>query len=690
MLFKNTAGILRITCAISILLTSAALASASWGFEEGFTYGVRFTAEFSEEELVFHQVAGYDLITLRDASVTSELGKPVLPVQMIRVAIPAGTRAVDVHGAPLHSVKIPGSFNVIPGQQPVSTREERPQTLIEPDREFYNSKQSFPSELALLDHQSDLAGQEIAWIRIYPLQYLPEEKSLVFHDLIEVTVRCRENASGMIGNGYNKFPESQRRHYQEMLEALVINPNDIELYPPSQGASFILPPGDFEHVVITSEEFAEDFQPLVEWNTKKGVKDTVVTVSWIYDNYTGPGDTLKIRQFIIDANSNWGTMYFLLGGGNSTVPFAYRYYYGSYPSQITPSDQYYSDFDDDWTHDVYVGRASAEESYQATVFVNKVLKYEKDPPLTDYPLDILLIGMDADASTPFEDLKETIYGYIPSSFNVTKVYDSDSGNHRDDVIAALNAGQNLVNHADHSGETIMGTGWLNHGLYIDNAYVDYLNNDDRMSIIVSWGCLANAMDFDPMDCIAEHFVIMNSNEAGVAFTGNTRMSYYSVGDPETLSGQLDRDWWQGVFIHDQNELGKALVWSKLQFNEGEAWEKHCEWTFNLLGEPSMPIWLDTPADMDVTHQSSMPVGIHEFIVEVTDGIDPLEGARVCIMKKTEVYEVAYTGPSGEATFFVEFSSPGTMDVTVTAPDFLPYEGVCRITPPIHKIPIPRW
>jgi hypothetical protein len=146
-----------------------------------------------------------------------------------------------------------------------------------------------------------------------------------------------------------------------------------------------------------------------------------------------------------------------LGGENETVPFAYRTYY----QQNTPSDQYYSDFDEDWSHEVFVGRVSAGSSSEVTTFVNKVLKYEKYPPLSDYPQKALLIGMDLDDYTHAEYLKETIDGYLPVGFNVTKVYASHLSNHRSAVINALNAGQKLVDHGDHANESARGTGWVN-------------------------------------------------------------------------------------------------------------------------------------------------------------------------------------------------------------------------------------
>jgi hypothetical protein len=406
-----------------------------------------------------------------------------------------------------------------------------------------------------------------------------------------------------------------------------------------------------------------------------------VTPGWIYRHYDGPGDTLQIRQFVMDAASSWGTMYFLFGGEHESVPFAYRVLH----EEDVPSDQYYSDYDDDWTHEVFVGRVPVGSVTQVENFVDKVLTYERNPPLGGYALNVLLLGFDLDASTPCELLKEDIAGYIPGRFSVTRVYDSDDSNHYDDAVEALDAGQNLVNHADHCGTTIMGVGSVNHGLLLSIWDVGFMQNDDRTSIVVSMGCWPNAMDQE--DCIAEHFVVYNPGQAGVAYCGNTRTGIYYIGVPDGLSCQLDRDWWRGLFQENQRRLGEIMNWTKHQFPTGEpgmSYKRHCEWTFSLLGEPEMPIWLDTPGDLDVSHPARVPPGSETVVVVVGDGGVPVEDATVCLWKRGEVYEVGHTGTTGEAAFDITTVSPGEMSVTVTAPDYLPYEGSCQVLPPHHR------
>lgn len=646
-------------------------------------YELRYVVQSREADLLFGEFEGYDVVTLRGAGSTLDVGKPVLPFQTIRFAIPPGMEAVDVRARALNSLEIPGSFQLMPSQPPARTSQKNPRERIQPDDRIYRSALPYPGTLATLDHEADLAGQAIAWVSVYPLRYLPARKKIVLHDLIEVTLLCKAGGtkSTVPGERYHLFTEKQRAGYEETIRTLVVNPHDVVLDPPMAGRSPVLPLGIYEHVVITSIAYASSFSPLVDWHTQKGLRDTVVTTGWIYENYEGPGSELKIRQFVIDASSNWGTLYFLMGGETSVVPFGYRTYQG----ESTPSDQYYSDYDDDWAHEVYVGRASIQSTGQVDTFVDKVLTYEKNPPLTDYPLNVLLIGMDLDSSTPCEDLKETIAGYIAPEFNVTKTYDSDATNHRTETINALNTGANLVNHADHSSSSVMGLGSVHHGWYLSQSDVDALVNDDKLSIVISTGCWPNAMDTE--ESISERFVIYNAGQAGVAFTGNTRSGWYSPGAPESLSGQLDREWWEGVFQYGQGDLGHALVWSKHNFPQAMNVMKHCEWTFNLLGEPAMPIWLEVPRDLSVSHPDSIFTGRRDFRVLVQDESGPIEGALVCLMKEGDVYEVGTTDSDGEVVLTVRSSSSGALTVTVTAGNHLPYEGTSWVSQNRSLVPV---
>jgi hypothetical protein len=638
-------------------------------------FSVSYTARFSQSDFSFERMNDYDQVSLKDGDWLSELGKPMLPSKEIKIALPAGMAVQSVQVVNFTEEQFPGEYNIYPAQPPLTTNESSSSAdFIPPDQQTYSSSQPYPAEMCRFVNQTDLAGQSMAVVEIFPLRYVPLQKKLTYCSSLTIEI---DGTDGYVCGDYlsPNVSENDRRNYEQMVKGMVKNPESVQLVSSLKMSTTVLPSGGpFAHVIITSSGYASAFQPLVDWHNQKGVKDTVITTAWIYANYTG-ADTQKVRAFIMDAAANWGTSYFLIGGENETVPFAYRLYY----SESTPSDQYYSDYDNDWTNEVFVGRASAGSTIEVTTFVNKVLKYEKDPPRTDYPLDVLLVGMDVDASTHEEVMKDSIDRIIPDRFNVTKVYDSQTSNHRTATINALNAGQNLVNHADHSNIDVLGTGDYHHGWGVYSSDIDALTNDNQLCILVSLGCLPNRMDAN--DCIAEHFVLYNPNQAGVAFTGNTRNGLFYSGQPYSLSAGLDKEWWVSLFSRNMSHLGQTLADAKHHFANTDNYMKHCEWEFNLLGEPEMPIWTDSLDSFTVTCSVTVPMGSSSFPVHVENATakSPVNQAYVCLWKDNDVYQTAYTNANGDATLTPSPSSSGTMYVTVTVPNYVPSQKMVDVS-----------
>jgi len=651
---------------------------------------VRHTIELSLSDISFDHLQDYDFVRLSGGDYLNTAGEPMLPAFEIRIALPSGMAAqsVKVTGSTLEPID--GEFNIMPAQPALRVGKSLDDVVfVSPDPATYSSDQPYPVSPVTLVRQMDLAGQAMAAVRVCPFVYVPSEKKLSFYRSLTVVV------SGVDGYECGDYlpanvSEKDRSGYEAKVKDMVVNAESVTLAASPYGAQKLaLPPGGpFAHVIITSEANEPYWAPLVEWHTKKGVRDTVITTTYIYANYSGSDNQAKLRSFVIDAHDNWGTLYFLIGGENNTVPFEYR----SYEGDNIPSDEYYGDYDDDWVYEVYVGRVSAEGSTQISCFINKVLKYETDPPLDDWALNACLLGMDLTLAseppyytlTASEDLKKTIdNSYIPARFNVTEVYDSESSNHKTEFISALNAGQNLVNHSDHSSPTVMGTGDRNHYSYLTVNNVNSLTNDGRLCNVFSLGCDPNEMDHS--DCISEYFVIYNSQQGGVSFTGNTRSGWFYVGDAASLSGMLDLYWWRGLLVFEQYRLGEALAWAKANCPHYSGWY-YVQWTLNLLGDPEMPVWTDSIKTLVVSHPATFPTSGATFDVHVEDSDgSPVNFAYACLWKGDEIYETGYTDPLGDVSLTVGPASHGDMFVTVTAQNFVPYQGTSEATgnlPPV--------
>ncbi len=679
---KNHCLIIAIVVSISLGLSSAV----------GAFHQTSVTIITETDMLRFDRWQNFDLVRLEGAQLVGRPGEPALPARQLHIAIPAGHQALSVTVRPVDSRELPGSYRLLPGQPPRPLDGGPHPPFVEPDTEIYASSAFYPAELGRLIRQTDLAGQQMAVISLSPLQYLPAAGRLILHRELEVTV---ETAPGRASRErYARFTDRQRRIYEDMVSKMVVNPNDVRIDPPRTAASKSLPAGQFDHVIITSSGLAGYFDDLVEWHNRRGLRDTVVTTDWIDANYTGD-DTTRVRNFIIDAHGSWGAMYFLLGGEENIVPFCYRQYVTQLPYPETPpSDTWYADYDDDWTWEVFVGRISAGYALEFNRIIGKILKYEQNPPLEDYILEALFIGMDYDSTMFGEDMKEEVALDVPPRFTINKVYDSQITHHLNAIIAHLNAGQHLVNHADHCNWYAMGAGWTNHGWLLQGPDVDALTNTDRFSNVVAEGCWPAAMP--ESDCMAEHFLFHNVHDGGgVSFCGNTRVGYTDGATQTMGSSAMERGWWKALMVENLFHVGEMVAWAKHQHDQdlppSDNYWKHCEWQFVLAGDPAMPIWTDAPESLDVTHPGTVPGGSSSFAVHVGSGGGDVDSAYVCLWKSGEVYLTGYTDAGGDVSFAPAPATAGSLHVTVTKQNCLPYRGSSQVTeaapPPVTDLSI---
>jgi hypothetical protein len=626
--------------------TPAALAQAGTDSQ---TFEVQCTATLSDGALSFGHALGYDTVSLPDGGFLVETGKPMLPTQLLYVALPADMAVTGVRVVEARTMELSGQYRLLPAQPP--RRLSDPMTdasFVPPDPAIYRSRGIYPPQAATLMGQCDLAGQAMAVVQLCPLQYIPADGRLILCTSMTLVL---EGVSGYACGDYlpTHVSETARDYLENTVATLVVNPSD--------------------------------FQPLADWKTKKGMPANIVTTTWIYANYTG-SNVEKIRAFVQDAYTNWGTMFFLLGGDTAYVPYHSRTFSSVDPDPV-PNDTYYADFDEDWVVEVHVGRASVVNTGSGAggiaAFISKVLTFEKNPPASNYAKKAAFFGFDLDSGTPAEQCKIYIdNNYLPADWTLTTVYDSQTGNHKTNVVAAVNGGQVLLNHADHSASNYMGTGYINHNWGLGTSDVDAFSNGNRQSIFYSMGCDPAA--YDSSNCIAEHFV-RDTNGGGLAFIGNSRYGWYAGGSMNSYSLLYDRNFFRSLFPQNNNRLGAAFSDHKNDYYPIDNYYKYIWTELTLLGDPEVPIWTSTPQALAVTHPTSIYAGVSTtFTVQVSSGGSPVSAAAVCLWKAGDVYLIGQTNSSGSASFTFAPASTGSMYVTVTGQNLLPYEGTAAVLP----------
>lgn len=635
-----------------------------------------FTLTFSKNDFSFSTQNGYDKVQLDEGRFTTEIGKPMVPVKNIKIALPADMKVTGIYINELKEERVDGAFLLYPVQLTLrSSQTENENQFVQPDAKTYLSNQIYPAQYIEVTGQNDLAGQSIAEVTIYPIHYVPLQKKLTTVTSITFTI---EGTNGYICGDYlsGHVSDSGFKLYQQMVQNMVLNPEDVVLHSSLNPQPAGVDPSDYDYVIVTQDSWVSAFQPLADWKTKKGIPANIVTTTWIYNegNYSGT-NVDKIKAFVQDVYTNWGTTFILLGGDVDVVPCNFKTFSSVDPGSV-PNDAYYADFDADWVCEVNVGRASVTGPGSGTGqignFITKILNYETNPPLTNFAMNAGFFGFDLDSRTHGQQCKININtSYIPAGWTTTTVYDSQSGNHITNVINAMNAGQNLLNHADHSSSDFMGTGYVNHNWGIGNSDMDALVNGNKQGILYSMGCDPAA--YDVSNCIAEHFV-QNSNGGGIAFIGNSRYGWFQSGSVNSLSMLFDTYFFRSIFQGNLYNLGAAFSDHKNDGYQNDNYYKYIYTELTLLGDPELPIWTENPIALDAAFSTQISIGTSDFTVTVTSGGNPVNQASVCLWKGDEIYQTGYTDSAGQITFSISPSTRGSMFVTITKHNYLPFQG----------------
>jgi len=657
------------------------------------------TVYFERGKLSFKKEKGYDVIQIAGCSYEYKVGYPQIPVHSSVYVIPPGAEIEKVEVISSERVKIPGKFNILPVQTARPFMQHEPPPFVEPLKEVYESPELYPSNVILCPHLGEKGGYNLATITVFPIQYIPLKGEIYLFTEITFRIYYREGAKPINEVTPNRFDISTK-----IVEDLVVNKEDILLFTPPVSKDL---PDDFvEYVVIIdttvnpSMDLWGAFKPFVSWKTKKGVPAKRVALDWILDNYGGfpVRPTTAIRNFIKDAAQNWGIQWVLLvGEDDDDVDPSHGW--GTPESDVGDwmprkdieilhdpapdfsdedtigADLWYSDFNDDQYMDVYVGRVlfdEADKAYEAcTLFVHNTLIYEKNPP-SGYVEKMMLTSEALWGSYYGSFVSDSIAKYDPTSFFDAKCYE-ETGQYPgvDAVYDSLNSGYGWLHIAQHGNFSQAGD--------FSNGNLDNLATGDNLFILYSITCLAGGYDYESF---AENLMTL-SNHGAVACMLNYRSGWGKL-------PQRGRSEWQSIWFtkawasEEYYNLGTARDRMNSQcvpYVSTDNVAKHCMYSYNLYGDPELPIWTAEPQQLVATHYPIISHGSWSFSANVTDGINPVENARVCLWckKDNDMWGRGYTDAMGKVTLSISPDSvPDTMWVTVTKPNYKPVESYALI------------
>ena len=680
------------------------------------------TLTFSLNDVSFDTSDGYDTVKMPESSRTDELAKPDLPCYYYQFIIPNNMDVSSVQITSSNYSNVSGYYDILPTQEDIPTLAgATPPAFVDPDSATYNTSSYYPGILSECVRMGFFdGGNKIATIAVYPLQYNPVSDRLVLYTSISINLQFTGSSESPI---YADIRSSWGiKLYQDALEAIVINPEDISTYgyTPTVNNDPYQQTDDlywYPFTIITSASKASWYDNFVEWQRMKGIYAGVVTTEDIYAEYTGdlvsgiydnPG---KIRQYLKDGFDHYNLQFALLGGDENTVPprICSPYNYGT---TTIPADVYFTDFNGDWDVDsdgrygeiedddvdfdpeIFVGRITANSSAPVTKWFNKVKKYDTLPDSRDHLLRMLWTQSDQMQN------QQQIQNYFTSTtwYSGTGLYSTIIEEYQEGYSGAAGGyapaptyptGEDVIDELNNSEY-----GWLsayNHGSGVGysvrtnscngggdkivfscndynpawgNSSFEYMtNSDDVYPILYSISCSGGKYDNpDGSIPITEGWTIDNIH-GGPAAMGNTRNGYLST-SPSHHAAFL-----QLIFDDNENVVGESFGLAKLS-TSGYSWYK-INMSITLFGSPSMYVWNTTPQEFtDISHPLSIPEGGDDSFTVEADVVD----ATVCIYQEDDgFFEEGLTDANGDITFDIDLSSNYRLWVTADRYDHIVYQ-----------------
>ena len=441
-------------------------------------------------------------INLANLPLSCSPGKPRLPVKPVNVLLPQNSivESINVEGIKhelsrtymiepaQYSIPLNEGFNTVSPKKlktievPSNTfyedenwhkeyEKNSPSNSLFIDSTVYDSSDVFPGGLYTNLGIQKFRGYSILVVNLHPVQYTPQEGKICYYSELTLSVEISEKQLG--NEMYRGLPTDQ-----EKVKNIVDNPAVVGSYKEDMSTltcsplSLVDPSNTYQYVIITNETLnnsagAHTFQDLRNSKVANGMNATIVTVEDITNDsaYWNTTDSLfndtqaQIRNFIIDAYGNWGTIYVLLGGDTDVIPVRLLYNETAGYTEDIPSDSYYaclggtynSNSNSNWGEptdgengedvdlyaEVYVGRAPVGNTSELSNFVKKTLAYENTVLTDSYLKEVSLAGeylgfggvgdwggnsMDEliDGSTSHGN---TTIGIPSSVYNISKLYD---------------------------------------------------------------------------------------------------------------------------------------------------------------------------------------------------------------------------------------------------------------------------
>jgi len=458
---------------------------------------------------VFYDDGKYIKIEMNNSAILYETGRPMLPIVTKILTFPFGSEIIDVT-IQYDTVSYSLSKDIYPC----------PPLIIYEDADHYMLSHHFIDEITYCSN------------KLYP------EKPVYYH-----------TGSGIQQNEHVLFLTVKIAPQYNPVEDIIHIPIGIFIEVTyKQSSEIVFENDEYDLIIITSEDFSNAVQPLVDHKNNVNVKTFLKTTEEIYNEYSGKDQAEQIKYFIKDAIEKYGSSYILLAGDMKIVPMRkcantvitgiinwYEILSDLYYADIYDADGDFSSWDTngnekycecyydyssalidseiidnvDLYPDIGVGRLPCNTIKELNTIIDKIINYETSTNVNEWFNNVILMGGDTTPNfgSAFEGewIQEQHIGpeMNKHGFNLTKLYTSLDTFQPEIISEEINYGAGFVSYAGHGYIDSIGTypplGSSPISYYIQD--VNNLINGYKLPVFFLDACLTGKIDYDIFDKI---------------------------------------------------------------------------------------------------------------------------------------------------------------------------------------------
>ena len=607
-------------------------------------------------ELITNNINGelYHRVFHPEAGLIMEEGLPELPVFTASIIVP-NTGTISLQEITAEETERISDIRIFPSQGLNVIIDENRGFLL--DESFYNSDSSYPDFTSDISEPAIVRDFRFVTVAINPFSYNPANSELSVKGNIRLRIEYDQSRIG--DNETTRSDPRISRSFEKIYQSMFLNYDEIRDDTWEYQARSIL-------VIYHNSTILEPIvSQYVNWKRDKGFEITATSTA-------GMTTTTAIKNYIQNAYDTWEhppEYIVLMGGGSGSFAIP------TYTNHGAQGDHPYGLLEgNDDIPDAFVGRLPITTSDQLMTMWNKIRNYEREPFTgnTDWFQHTLLVGDSTTSS-----------GVSPKD---TMLYVRD-------LMLIYNEDYQFTEHYTGSASTVINNafnqgisffpfrGWLGMAGWSPNA--SSLNNGRMMPNCFFITC--NTLSFTSSSRTTDIVTMGTPLEpkGAIAAVGMTTSSTRTTPNNAIVGSSF-----HAIFTDGVRTMGETLARAKIFLHETYGIvhpslpAQHTQ-KASLMGDPSMDIWIDVPKEMNVDYDSDLPMGRNYIDFVVTDQFGmPVEDAWVTIRQVDDdevIFATGYTNQDGEITHIFPPDNSGTVNVTVTKPDYTPHLGSFELT-----------